>query len=173
MSVPDENMGETVTKEKAVGADQRLIDEGEIAGDYLEQLLDILDYDGDIVLDVERDRALVSIDGGEDLESLVGREGDVLEALQELTRLAVLQETGERSRLMLDIAGWRASRRDRLSAEARDVAEAVKESGTAVAMRPMTPFERKIVHDAVLEVEGVTTDSAGVEPNRHVVVLPG
>ena len=88
-----------------------LVEEGEIAGDYLEQLLDVLDFDGDIDLDVEGDRAIVSIDGGSDLAKLVGRKGEVLDALQELTRLAVQQSTGERSKLMLDVAGWRAGRR--------------------------------------------------------------
>ena len=97
-------------------AEEALIEEGEIAGDYLEQLLDVLDFDGDIDLDVEGDRAVVSIDGGRDLSKLVGRGGEVLDALQELTRLAVQQSTGVRSRLMLDVAGWRAKRREELSA---------------------------------------------------------
>ena len=107
--------------------------EGEIAGDYLEELLDLLDFDGDIDLDVEGDRAIVSIDGGEDLAKLVGRKGEVLDALQELTRLAVHQKTGERSRLMLDIARWRRRRRDELAALGDKVARRVLESGRARA----------------------------------------
>ena len=115
--------------------EERLVAEGEIAGDYLEELLDLLDFDGDIDLDVEGDRAIVSIDGGEDLSKLVGRKGEVLDALQELTRLAVHQKTGERSRLMLDIARWRRRRRDELAALGDKVARRVLESGRARAAR--------------------------------------
>ena len=151
--------------------EERLVAEGEIAGDYLEELLDILDFDGDIDLDVEGDRAVVSIDGGDDLTKLVGRTGEVLDALQELTRLAVHQKTGERSRLMLDIAGWRRKRRDELAALGDKVARRVLESGEREQLAPMTPFERKIVHDAVAAVQGVRSESEGVEPSRRVVVL--
>lgn len=156
----------------ASDAEEALIEEGEIAGDYLEQLLDVLDFDGDIDLDVEGDRAIVSIDGGRDLSKLVGRNGEVLDALQELTRLAVQQTTGVRSRLMLDVAGWRAKRRAELSALGTAAAQRVLESGEPEPLAPMTPFERKIVHDAVAAVDGVSSESEGVEPNRHVVVVP-
>lgn len=149
-----------------------LVREGDVAGDYLERLLDVLDYDGDIDLDVEAGRAMVSIDGGGDLEKLVGQHGAVLEALQELTRLAVQQETGARSRLMLDVAGWRAGRRDELSELGRSTAEKVAQSGEPVRLQVMTPFERKVVHDAVAKVDGVTSESEGEEPRRRVVVLP-
>jgi len=148
-----------------------LVREGDIAGDYLERLLDLLDYDGDIDLDVDGGRAVVSIDGGDDLEKLVGGRGQVLEALQELTRLAVQQETGTRSRLMLDIAGWRAGRRAELTELGRTTAETVKASGEKVRLQPMSPFERKVVHDAVATVDGVTSESEGEEPKRRVVVL--
>ena len=153
--------------------EDRLVEEGEIAGDYLEQLLDVLDFDGDIDLDVDGDRAIVSIDGGEDLDQLVGRKGEILDALQELTRLAVQQATGDRSRLMLDIARWRATRRERLAALGTEVAERVRESGERESLDPMTPFERKIVHDAVAAVNGVYSESEGAEPKRRVVVLKG
>jgi spoIIIJ-associated protein len=156
---------------KTGGREDRLVAEGEIAGDYLEELLDVLDFDGDIDLDVEGDRAIVSIDGGEDLAKLVGRRGEVLDALQELTRLAVHQKTGERSRLMLDVAGWRRRRRDELSALGDKVARRVLENGEREELAPMTPFERKIVHDAVAAVSGVRSESEGVEPARRVVVL--
>ncbi|QFZ23926.1 Jag family protein [Saccharothrix syringae] len=149
-----------------------LVQEGDIAGDYLERLLDLLDYDGDIDLDVEAGRAIVSIDGGDDLEKLVGPRGSVLESLQELTRLAVQQETGVRSRLMLDIAGWRAGRRAELAELGRTTAEKVLASGEKVRLHPMTPFERKVVHDAVAAVAGVHSESEGEEPQRRVVVLP-
>jgi len=152
--------------------EDRLVEEGEIAGDYLEQLLDVLDYDGDIDLDVDGDRAIVSIDGGgKELSKLVGKKGEVLDALQELTRLAVQQATGDRSRLMLDVARWRADRRERLARLGTEVAERVNAEGGRESLDPMTPFERKIVHDAVAAVEGVTSESEGSEPNRRVVVL--
>ncbi|MFW0793138.1 R3H domain-containing nucleic acid-binding protein [Gordonia sp. CPCC 205515] len=157
--------------EDEMDEEERLVEEGEIAGDYLEQLLDVLDFDGDIDLDVDGDRAVVSIDGGDDLTKLVGRKGEVLDALQELTRLAVQQSTGERSRLMLDIARWRADRRDRLARLGSEVAQRVRESGVREALDPMTPFERKIVHDAVAAVDGVVSESEGAEPKRRVVVL--
>jgi spoIIIJ-associated protein len=151
--------------------EERLVAEGELAGDYLEELLDLLDFDGDIDLDVEGDRAVVSIDGGSDLNKLVGRKGEVLDALQELTRLAVHQKTGERSRLMLDIARWRRRRREELAVLGDKVARRVLESGEREQLSPMTPFERKIVHDAVAAVEGVRSESEGVEPSRRVVIL--
>ncbi|HXA90759.1 MAG TPA: R3H domain-containing nucleic acid-binding protein [Mycobacterium sp.] len=151
--------------------EDRLVAEGEIAGDYLEELLDLLDFDGDIDLDVEGSRAVVSIDGSEDLNKLVGRGGEVLDALQELTRLAVHQKTGVRSRLMLDIAGWRRRRRDELAALGDKVARRVLKTGEREELTPMTPFERKIVHDAVAAVPGVHSESEGVEPSRRVVVL--
>ena len=151
-------------------AEDPLVEEGEIAGDYLEQLLDVLDFDGDIDLDVEGDRAMVSIDGGSELQKLVGG-GEVLDALQELTRLAVQQVTGERSRLMLDVAGWRAARRDELSTLGIAVAERVLASGEREELKSMTPFERKIIHDAVAGIDGVVSESEGAEPERRVVVL--
>jgi spoIIIJ-associated protein len=156
---------------KAEPLEDRLVAEGEIAGDYLEELLDLLDFDGDIDLDVEGDRAIVSIDGGTDLNKLVGRKGEVLDALQELTRLAVHQKTGERSRLMLDIAKWRRHRRDELAALGDRIARRVLESGEREQLDPMTPFVRKIVHDAVSAVDGVHSESEGAEPSRRVVVL--
>lgn len=144
--------------------------EGDIAADYLEELLDIADLDGDLDMDVEADRAAVSIVGA-DLSQLVGQDGKVLEALQELTRLAVYRETGERSRLMLDISGYRADKRSRLTKIGADAAAEVKESGEPMSLEPMSPFERKIVHDAVAAA-GLRSESEGVEPRRYVVVLP-
>jgi spoIIIJ-associated protein len=149
---------------------QRLEHEGDIAADYLEELLDIADLDGDLDMDVEGDRASVQI-GGADLSLLVGRNGEVLEALQELTRLAVYRETGERSRLMLDVDGHRAQQRERLVALAETSIAEVKESGESVSLEPMSAFERKVVHDAVAAA-GLTSESEGAEPKRHVVILP-
>lgn len=148
----------------------RLEEEGDRGADYLEALLDIVDLPGDIDIDVENDRAALAIVGGE-LSHLIGREGEVLEALQELTRMAVQRETGDRSRLMLDIEGFRAKKRAELRALAERTAEEVKESGIAVALKPMNAFERKVIHDAIGEL-GLSSESEGEEPERHIVVLP-
>jgi spoIIIJ-associated protein len=149
---------------------ERLENEGDIAADYLEELLDIADLDGDLDMDVEGDRAAVSIVGAE-LSQLVGRNGEVLDALQELTRLAVYRETGERSRLMLDISGYRANRREELVALAETSIAQVKESGQPASLEPMTSFERTVVLDAVAAA-GLTSESEGAEPKRYVVILP-
>jgi len=144
--------------------------EGEIAADYLEGLLDIADLDGDIDMDVENGRAAVSIVGA-DLSQLVGPKGQVLDAIQELTRLAVTRETGERSRLMLDISGYRVSVRERLVTLAQEAAQQAIETGEPVELKPMNAFERKIVHDAVGEA-GAVSVSKGEEPKRRIVVNP-
>jgi spoIIIJ-associated protein len=145
--------------------------EGEIAADYIEGLLDVADLDGDIDMDVEGDRAVVSVVGAT-LDELVGDNGEVLDALQELTRLAVLRQTGNRTRLMLDIGGYRAERRAELTELGARVAEEVKRTGEAKALAAMNAFERKIVHDAIAAA-GLRSESEGMEPNRRVVVLPG
>jgi spoIIIJ-associated protein len=150
---------------------EELEQEGDIAADYLEELLDIADLDGDLDIDVDGDRAAVSIVGAE-LSQLVGGNGEVLEALQELTRLAVYRETGERTRLMLDISGFRARKREELVKLADESVEKVRESGEPLSLSAMTPFERKVVHDAVAAA-GLSSESEGVEPRRFVVVLPG
>jgi spoIIIJ-associated protein len=151
--------------------DDLLVREGDVAGDYLERLLDILDKDGDIDLDVEGDRASVAIVGGR-LGDLIGPDGATLEALQELTRLAVAQSTGVRSRLMLDIGGFRAKRRADLTALGGETARRVAQSRQPERLSPMNPFERKVVHDVIAGVAGVRSESEGEEPNRRVVVLP-
>jgi spoIIIJ-associated protein len=143
--------------------------EAEVAADYLEELLDIADLDGDIDTYIDGDRAHVSIVS--ESEVLVGNDGQVLDALQELTRLAVLAETGQRSRLMLDVAGYRGKRRVELVALAGDAVQEVKDGAEPVHLKAMNPFERKIVHDAVAAA-GLTSESEGEEPRRHVVVLP-
>lgn len=157
-------------KAKAAPDLASLENEGEIGADYVEGLLDIADIDGDIDMDVEGDRALVSVVGLKD-NALVGPAGEVLEALQELTRLAVHRQTGERSRLMLDVGGYREKRRAELSKLGGEVSEKVRQNGEPRALQPMTPFERKIVHDAVAAA-GLRSESEGEEPNRYVVVLP-
>jgi spoIIIJ-associated protein len=162
---------ETVVTEPAESDPALLEREGDIAADYLEGLLDIADFDGDIDIDVEGNRAAVSV-VGTDLDKLVGRDGATLEALQELTRLAVHRETGIRSRLMLDIGGHRARRREELTALGTRTAEQVRTSAEAIRLDPMTPFERKVVHDAVSAVDGVVSESEGEEPERRIVVRP-
>jgi spoIIIJ-associated protein len=142
--------------------------EGDIAADYLEGLLDIADLDGDIDMDVEGERAMVSITGG-NLEHLIGNRGTTLDALQELTRLAVTRETGERSRLMLDVGGHRVERRKELVEIGTKAAVEAKSTGAPVKLKPMNPFERKVVHDAVAAAGCVST-SEGEEPNRRIVV---
>lgn len=164
-----------MTDENTVAEPADLLDrEGEIAADFLENLLDIADMDGDLDVDVEGDRAMVSIVDSEEgrvPRRLVGADGKVLDALQELTRLAVQAETGQRSRLMLDIAGFRAEKRTALVKVAHDAVSRAKESGERISLEPMTAFERKVVHDAVLEA-GLSSESEGVDPRRHVVVIP-
>ena len=147
-----------------------LEEEGEIAADYIEGLLDIADLDGDIDMDVEGDRAIVSVVGAT-LDELVGDDGEVLEALQELTRLAVHRKTGSRARLMLDVGGFRAKRRADLAELGRSVAAEVSRTGEPKKLRAMSPFERKIIHDAVA-LAGLRSESEGEEPNRRVVVFP-
>jgi spoIIIJ-associated protein len=168
MTTPTDATGEA-------GAASRLEEEGEIAADYLEELLDIADLDGDIDIDVDHGRAAVEIVAEEGTEralrKLVGEDGEVLDALQELTRLAVQAKTGDRSRLMLDIAGYRAGRKTELVKVAEEAIAQVRSSGAEVSLEPMNPFERKVVHDAVAAA-GLTSDSEGVEPARYVVVKP-
>jgi spoIIIJ-associated protein len=155
--------------ESSEAAENPLDLEAEIAADYLEELLDIADLDGDIDTYIEGDRAHVSIISESTV--LVGADGEVLDALQELTRLAVMTETGERSRLMLDVAGYRERRRKELMALAADAVGEAKESNEPVPLAPMNPFERKVVHDAVAAA-GLRSESEGEEPDRHVIVLP-
>ena len=148
----------------------QLEEEGDIAADYLEGLLDIADLDGDIEITVENDRPNLAIEGG-DLNHLVGRDGEVLDALQELTRLAVQTSTGDRSRLMLDIDGYRAEKRENLIKLAARSADEVKESGKALKLDPMNAFERKIIHDTIQKL-GLTSESEGEDPDRCVVIQP-
>jgi spoIIIJ-associated protein len=149
---------------------EHLEEEGDVGADYLEGLLDIADLDGDIEIDVVNNRATLSIEGG-NLANLIGERGEVLDALQELTRLAVQTSLGERSRLMLDIDGFRENRRQELIALTQAAVEEVKESKNALKLKPMNAFERKIVHDTIQEL-GLTSESEGEEPNRAVVILP-
>lgn len=169
-------MSENTASSNSSSTISRLEEEGEVGADYLEELLDIVDLGGDIDIDIDHGRASIAIVASEEgdareLADLVGRDGEVLEAVQELTRLAVQARTGSRSRLMLDINGYRAARRDELKKVAEEAVKRVKVSGRTVALEPMNPFERKVCHD-VVAAAGLTSESEGVEPLRHVVVLP-
>jgi spoIIIJ-associated protein len=162
--------GEKMSEKEIKSRATQLEEEGDIAADYLEGLLDIADLDGDIEIGIENDRAHLVVEGGE-LSHLVGKDGEVLDALQELTRLAVQTSTGERSRLMLDLDGFRADKRNTLAKLAEDTADEVKSSGKAVKLAPMNAFERKIVHDTIQKI-GLKSESEGEDPDRCVVVMP-
>lgn len=155
---------------RSMSVEEQLVREGDLAGDYLERLLDILDYDGDIDEVVSGGRPVVEVVGGGRLQTLVGQRGATLEALQELARLAVFRKTGTPSRLLLDVAGYRATRRKELAAVAKNAVERVRKHGDPVRLEPMTAFERKCVHDVINAINGVESESEGVEPNRRVVV---
>ena len=155
---------------------KRLEEEGEVGADYLEDLLDIVDLGGDIDIDIDHGRASIAVVAAEagderDLADLVGRDGEVLEAVQELTRLAVQARTGNRSRLMLDINGYRAARRAELAKVAQEAVRKVQLTGEPVSLSSMNPFERKVCHD-VVAAAGLVSESEGAEPHRHVVVMP-
>jgi spoIIIJ-associated protein len=169
--VPSEVLaGDTGSAQPAAGDPPDLELEGEIAADYVEGLLDLADLDGDIDMDVEGDRAVVSVVGAT-LDELVGPHGEVLEALQELTRLAVHRQTGARTRIMLDVGGYRRRRKEELTETGLAAADEVKRTGQPKKLGPMNPFERKVVHDAVAAA-GLSSESEGEEPARRVVVLP-
>ena len=178
-SLSDEAVSEDVESEEADEdaparkplSDADLFRQSEVAADYVEGLLDILDADGDIDELVANGRPVVEVVGAR-LNSLVGPRGATLEALQELTRLAVFKNTGEPSRLLLDIGGYREQRRKELAAVAKNAVEKVRELGEPVKLEPMSAFERKCVHDVVNASEGVASESEGVEPNRRIVVRP-
>jgi spoIIIJ-associated protein len=160
----------TEAVKKAPKSAAKLEEEGDIAADYLEALLDIADLDGDIDIDVENGRASLAIVGGK-LNHLVGQNGEVLDALQELTRLAVQTSSGDRSRLMLDIENFRANRRKELSTLAKKLGEEAKSSGKEIRLDPMNAFERKIIHDTIQDM-GLTSESEGEDPRRFVVIFP-
>ncbi len=163
-----------MTEENREEVLKRLEEEGELAADYLEELLDIADFDGDIEIDVENDRASVAIVSEEDssrLERLVGEDAEVLDALQELTRLAVQAQTGERSRLMLDVADYRVNRKSELRTITEEAITQVKVKNEPVELEAMNPFERKVCHDVIASTD-LISESTGVEPNRRVVIFP-
>lgn len=175
-NMQEESLG-TVNEEEAEGnAVVSSEDEGDVAADYLEELLDIADIDGDIDIEVRNGRTYISIvsegSDAQGLQALVGRDGEVLEALQELARLSVLTSTEHRSRLVLDIDGFREARNKELRGIAEEAVDKVKESGADVALAPMSAYERKIVHDIVADL-GMVSESEGEGSRRHIVVSAG
>ena len=166
---PDPEAGEEAASNGGATDRDELFRQSEVAADYVEGLLDILDMDGDIDELIANDRPVVEVVGGR-LQALVGQRGATLEALQDLTRLAIFRQTGEPSRLLLDIGGYRAARRKELGAVARNAVERVKEYGEPVRLEPMSAFERKCVHDVINATDGVVSESEGVEPDRRIVV---
>jgi spoIIIJ-associated protein len=167
----DDESEETGDRARRDPSDADLFRQSEIAADYIEGLLDILDFDGDIDELVQNGRPMVEVVGAR-LTNLVGTRGATLEALQELSRLAVYRQVGEPSRLLLDVGGFRANRRKELIAVAKNAAEKVKQHGEAVRLEPMSAFERKCVHDVINALPGVESESEGVEPSRRIVVRP-
>lgn len=167
----EDDLAEATAEEATPATDGELFRQSEIAADYVEGLLDILDYDGDIDELIQNGRPVVEVVGGR-LQALVGQRGATLEALQELTRLAIFRQTGSPSRLLLDVGGYRATRRKELGAIAKNAAEKVKEYGEPVRLEPMSAFERKCVHDVINALPGVESESEGVEPSRRIVVRP-
>jgi spoIIIJ-associated protein len=150
---------------EVVGADT------ELAGDFLEGLLDAMDVDGDITTWVDENGGHIDLEG-QDLDVLVGPNGETLDALQELTRLGVLRQTRRRARIFLDVNGHRAHRREQLASAAKAAAEQVLQTREVHEFQPMTPAERKAIHDAVATIEGARTESLGEEPNRRVIIRP-
>ncbi|HEX5597374.1 MAG TPA: R3H domain-containing nucleic acid-binding protein [Micromonosporaceae bacterium] len=173
VATQDDVVAEEIQAERPVSVvtEAELFRQSEVAADYVEGLLDILDYDGDIDELVAGDRPVVEVVGGR-LQNLIGQRGATLEALQELARLAVFRQTGTPTRLMLDVGGYRANRRKELAAVAKNAVEKVKEYGEPVRLEPMSAFERKCVHDVVNALDDVVSESDGVEPNRRIVIRP-
>ncbi|MGO0575820.1 Jag family protein [Ornithinimicrobium panacihumi] len=173
-AVADASPSSGAARGRRAAKTEDLVREGEIAADFLEALLDIADLAGDLEVDIDGNRAAVAIVDSEDgvaPRRLVGPGGQVLDALQELTRLAVQAETGERSWLMLDVAGHRSDRKAELVRQARTAIEEVKQTGRRAELEPMSAFERKVVHDEVLAA-GLVSESEGADPSRYVVILP-
>lgn len=151
-----------------------LEEQGEIAADFLEGLLSRMGLTAGVELNFEDDTMYVDILGtdpdDEDMGLLIGRHGQTLEALQELTRTAVIHRTGLRSRVVVDVEDYKKRQRDRLEARAREIAKRVARTGQEEELEPMNPYERKLVHDVVAAVEGATSSSRGEEPERYVVI---
>ena len=156
---------------------EELAEQGEIGADFVDGLLDRMGIAADVEPAFEDGTMYVDVLGegedDEDMGLLIGRHGQTLEALQELTRAAVIQRTGARARIVVDVEDYKRRQRQRLESKAREIARRVAQSGQEEELDPMNPFERKLVHDAVATVDGARSSSRGEEPERRVVISPG
>ena len=150
----------------------QLEEEGDIAADYIEELLDICDLDGDIDIDARNGRAYVSVNAGDGANLNLLSKPDTVSALQELTRLAVQTKTGAFSRLILDIGGSRDIRRGELAGLVTRAIERIEAGAAEAALPPMSSYERKLVHDLVSE-HGFHSESRGEGADRHTVITRG
>jgi spoIIIJ-associated protein len=165
-----------VRRSKPAEADDALAEQGEIAADFVDGLLARMGIEATVDPAFEDGTMYVDVLGegpdDDDMGLLIGRYGQTLEAIQELTRGAVIQRTGERSRVVVDVEDYKRRQRDRLEQKAHDAAERVARTGKSETLDPMNPFERKLVHDVVASVPGVTSASTGEDPDRRVVISP-
>jgi spoIIIJ-associated protein len=150
-------------------SEQDLVDEGDIAADYIEELLDIADIDGDIDIDAKSGRAYVSVTATEGANLRLLSKPDTVAAVQELARLAVQNKTGRFSRLILDIGGSRDQRAAELATLVDRAVARLEEGAASASLPPMSSYERKIVHDIVAE-RGFTSESEGEGRDRHTVI---
>jgi len=154
------------SKERTV---KQLEEEGDIAADYLEELLDITDLDGDIDIDVREGRAYLAVTAGGNSNLNLISHPDTVEALQELTRLAVQVKTNSYSRLILDVGGSRQARIDQLSKLVSKFIAKTQETGEPQHLKPMSSYERKLAHDLIAEA-GLHSESEGEGRDRHIVI---
>ena len=154
--------------------ESELDEQADVAADFLEGLLEVMDIDADVETNLEHGRMYVEIwapEGDQDeMGMFIGHHGAVLDAMQELTRIVVSQATGQRCRITVDIEDYQKRKRSRLVSQARDVAKRVQRTGESEAFEAMNAYERKIVHDAVADMGGVESSSEGEDPDRYVVV---
>ena len=172
----ERNAGEAPAEEAAADPDAQPVEEppdpaevAETAAEFVKGLVGVMGLSADVSMSATDTNASVDVTG-EDLGILIGRRGQTLDALQEITRTAVQRRLRSRVRLLVDVEGYRARRRDSLAEYARSMAERAKERGTEIELEPMNSYERKVVHDAVGDVDGATSFSEGEEPHRKVVI---
>lgn len=166
-----ENQEAVVEQTEAKTSIKDLEEEGEVAADYLEELLDIFDLDGDINIDVRQGRAYLEVTADEESNLRLVSHPDTVEALQELTRIAVQTKTQSFSRLIIDIAGSRQVRLDALTRLVNKAIDKVKDTNAPVALKPMSSYDRKISHDLIAEA-GLISQSEGEGKERHIVAKP-
>jgi spoIIIJ-associated protein len=154
--------------------EEDLEEQADAVADFVEELLERMGIDAIAEPTTHSGHVYVDIlDGPEDdMALLIGRHGQTLDAIQELARTAVGRRLDQRIRVLVDVEDYRKRREDRLIERAREVAERVLETGTEERLDPMNPYERKLVHDAIAEMEGLETTSEGVDPDRFVVIRP-